>query len=412
MFRWRKWGYQRNVTVSGQPAAFFGSVQPFEKGRFPAQGVHPFMRWSFRLMTVAGIGLYIHVTFFLLLIWIGAMYYLPRHSWADVFNSLAFVVALFAIIVLHELGHALTARRYGIRTRDITLLPIGGVARLERMPEDPWQELAVALAGPAVNVALAFIFFVVLVAFGQAILPLDLGDLTIFGANFLRRLLWVNVILAGFNLLPAFPMDGGRVLRAFLAMKMDYVHATHVAANVGQVMAFIFGGYGLISGNVLILFIALFVWMGASAESSMVQMKAGLGGIPVSRVMITEFKTLKPDDPLSQAADHLLSGYQQDFPVVDGGEKILGLLTRARLVDGLAKNGETTPVGNVMETQFVAAHPSEMAEAAFIRLQHSNCRSMPVLRDGRLLGMVTAENVGEFLMIQAALHGEARPRMV
>ncbi len=363
-------------------------------------------------MTVAGIGLYIHVTFFILLIWIGTLYYLPRHSLADTFHGLVFVGALFTIIVLHELGHALTARRYGIRTRDITLLPIGGVARLERMPEDPRQELAVALAGPAVNVALAFILFVALVALGQPILPLDWNDLSILSPSFLRRLLWVNVILAGFNLLPAFPMDGGRVLRAFLAMKMDYVRATHAAAVVGQAMAFLFGLYGLLSVNVLIVFVALFVWMGAAAESSMVQMKSGLGGIPVSRVMITDFKTLNPNEPLSQAADFLLSGYQQDFPVVDGDEKIVGLLTRARLVDGLAKNGQSTPVGNVMETEFVAAHPSEMAEGAFIRLQHSDCRSMPVLRDGKLLGMVTAENVGEFLMIQAALHGEARPRMV
>ncbi|MGH8022104.1 MAG: site-2 protease family protein [Limisphaerales bacterium] len=367
------------------------------------------MRWSFRLMTVAGIGLFIHVTFFILLIWIGAMYYLPRHSVTDACCGLVFVIALFVIIVLHELGHALTARRYGIRTRDITLLPIGGVARLERMPEDPRQELAVALAGPAVNVALAFIFFLALAALRQPMLPMDFRDLSILSANFLRRLLWVNVILAGFNLLPAFPMDGGRVLRAFLAMKMDYIHATHIAANVGQAMALIFGLIGLFT-NPFLVFIALFVWMGAAAESSMVQMKAGLGGIPVSRVMITDFKSLKPEEPLSQAAEHLLAGYQQDFPVVDGDEKVLGLLTRARLVDGLTKNGETTPVGNVMETKFVVAHPSEMAETAFIRLQHSDCRSMPVLRDGKLMGMITAENVGEFLMIQAARHGERYAR--
>ena len=356
-------------------------------------------------MTVAGIGLYIHVTFFILLIWIGAMYYLPRHSMADAFYGLVFVVALFTIIVLHELGHALTARRFGIRTRDITLLPIGGVARLERMPEDPRQELAVALAGPAVNVVLAFIFFFALIAMGQPTFPVDFEDFSILSPNFLRRLMFVNVVLAVFNLLPAFPMDGGRVLRAFLAMKMDYIRATHVAANIGQIMAFVFGFIGLFT-NPFLVFIALFVWMGAAAESSMVQMKSGLGGIPVSRVMITEFKTLKPDEPLSQAAESLLSGYQQDFPVVDADEKILGLLTRTALVNSLARNGESTRVGDVMETRFVAAHPSEMAEAAFIRLQHSNCRSMPVVRDGKLLGMVTAENVGEFLMIQAALHGE------
>ena len=365
------------------------------------------MRWSFRLMTVAGIGLYVHVTFFILLIWIGASYYLPRHSMTDALDGLVFLIALFVIIVLHELGHALTARRFGIRTRDITLLPIGGVARLERMPEDPRQELAVALAGPAVNVGLAAIFFAALLVMAQPIFPLDFGDLSVLGINFLRRLMWVNVFLAVFNLLPAFPMDGGRVLRAFLAMRMDYVHATHVAANVGQAMAFIFGLIGLFT-NPFLVFIALFVWMGAAAESSLVQMKAGLGGIPVGRIMITNFKTLKPDEPLAQAVDYLLAGYQQEFPVVDGDGRVLGLLTRAALVNGLAKTGSATPVGQIMETKFIATHPSEMVEAAFLRLQHSDCRSMPVLRDGRLLGMVTSENVGEFLMIQAALHGEPR----
>ncbi len=362
-------------------------------------------------MTVAGIGLYIHVTFFILLIWIGAMYYLPRHSVTDTLDGLAFVIALFIIIVLHELGHALTARRFGIRTRDITLLPIGGVARLERMPEDPRQELAVALAGPAVNMVLALIFFAALLLMAQPLFPLDLGDLSVTSVNFLRRLMWVNVILAAFNMLPAFPMDGGRVLRAFLAMKMDYVHATHVAANIGQVMAFIFGFIGLFT-NPFLVFIALFVWMGAHAESSLVQMKAGLGGIPVSRIMITDFKTLKPEDSLASVVDHLLAGYQQDFPVVDGDEKVLGLLTRTALVNGLAKTGQATPVEQIMDTKFVVAHPSEMAEAAFIRLQHSNCHSMPVLRDGKLLGMVTSENVGEFLMIQAALHGEPQARPI
>jgi Zn-dependent protease/CBS domain-containing protein len=328
-----------------------------------------------------------------------------------VIGGLVFVAALFTIIVMHELGHALTARRFGIRTRDITLLPIGGVARLERMPEDPKQELLVALAGPAVNVALAVIFLFAIVLLREPIHPRAIESVSLSGPVFLQRLFFVNVLLAVFNMLPAFPMDGGRVLRAFLAMRMDYVRATHVAAVIGQAMAIVFGFVGLVVWqNPFLLFIALFVWMGAAAESSMVQMKAGLGGIPVRDVMITDFKTLKPDEPLVRAVDYLLSGYQQDFPVVDGGDQILGILTRGALVEGLAKNGETTPVRQVMETKFVATHPSEMVEAAFLRLQHSDCRSMPVLRDGKLLGMVTRENVGEFLMIRAALHGEPRGR--
>lgn len=368
------------------------------------------MRWSFRLLTAFGIGIYIHATFFILLIWVGALYYLPQHSWVDAMDGLAFVGALFTIIVLHELGHALTARRFGIRTRDITLLPIGGVARLERMPEKPAQELAVALAGPAVNVVLAAIFFAVLVLMGQPFGWATLMNPSLSGWSFLQRLMWVNIILAAFNMLPAFPMDGGRVLRAFLAMRMDYTRATHAAAHVGQAMAFLIGIYGMFSFNPFLILIAFFVWMGASAESSLTQMKAGLGGIPVSRVMITDFRTLKPDEPLAHAVDYLLSGYQQDFPVVDGGEKVVGLLTRPALVNGLAKTGETTLVEHAMDIRFVAVDPSDTAEAAFIRLQNSDCRSMPVLREGKLLGMVTAENVGEFLMIQAALHGEPKAR--
>ena len=368
------------------------------------------MRWSFRLLTVFGIGVYVHATFFILLIWVGAIYYFPRHSWMDAVVGLAFVGALFTIIVLHELGHALMARRFGIRTRDITLLPIGGVARLERMPEKPAQELAVALAGPAVNVALAAIFFAALFLTGEPYGLSTFVNPSLSGWNFLQRMLWVNIILVVFNMLPAFPMDGGRVLRAVLAMRMDYVRATHVAAHVGQALAFAIGIYGLFTVNVFLIFIAFFVWMGASAEASLAQMKAGLGGIPVSRVMITDFRTLKPDEPLTHAVDYLLSGYQQDFPVVDGDEKVLGLLTRPALVNGLAKTGELTLVEHAMDIKYVTAHPAETAEAAFVRLQNSECRSMPVLRDGKLLGMVTAENVGEFLMIQAALHGEPHAR--
>src|SRR5579862_8547080 len=291
------------------------------------------MKWSWRIGRLLGIDVYMHATFLILLLWLGVSYYLPHHRMADVINGLTLIVALFGIVILHEMGHALTARRFGIRTRDITLLPIGGVARLERMPEDPKQEFLVALAGPAVNVVLAGLLFLTIVLTGAA---LTVPDLRLAGENILSNLLWINLVLATFNMAPAFPMDGGRVLRALLAMRMDYVHATQAAASVGQALALVFGLVGLFY-NPFLVFIALFVWMGAAAESSMVQMKAGLGGIPVARVMITDFKTLKPDEPLSQAAEHLLAGYQQDFPVVDGGERLLGLLTRSRLVDGLAK---------------------------------------------------------------------------
>jgi len=194
------------------------------------------MKWSWKLGEIAGIGIYLHVTFLLLLGWVAVSHYLAGQSIAMMINGVVFLLALFGIVVLHELGHALTARRFGIPTRDITLLPIGGVARLERMPDDPKQELWVALAGPAVNVVLATVLFIVL-RLTSGVAPLS--QFNVVGGEFLSKLMWVNVSLALFNMLPAFPMDGGRVLRALLAMRLDYVRATQIAANIGQGMAFL-----------------------------------------------------------------------------------------------------------------------------------------------------------------------------
>jgi len=358
------------------------------------------MKWSWRLLRVRGIGVYVHVTFFVLLIWIGLSNYLFRHRWQDALNGVAFICILFVIVVLHELGHAMTARRFGIHTRDITLLPIGGVARLDRMPDDPKQELAVALAGPAVNVLLAVLLFAVL-AIEKQLAPVD--ELPRFGAHFLSNLMWMNVLLAGFNLLPAFPMDGGRVLRALLALRMNYVRATKIAANIGEAMAFVFGLIGLFSNAFLVL-IAVFVWMGAAAEANAVQMKSALANVPVSRVMITDFRTLTPDEPLSRAVDYLLSAYQQDFPVMIDG-KMIGLLTRGGLVNGLAQLGPNAAVSQVMEREFPTAQSTEPAEAAFTKLQQAQSRAIPVLHDGNLEGILTGEHIGEFLMVRAALNG-------
>ncbi len=356
------------------------------------------MKWSWRIGRVAGIDVYMHATFLILLAWVGLSHYMERHNVADMMGGLMFIAMLFGIVVLHELGHALTARRFGIRTRDITLLPIGGVARLERMPDKPKEELLVALAGPAVNVALAIMLAAVLV---PAAALAAMNEVQLVGGHFLSKLLWVNVGLAVFNLIPAFPMDGGRVLRALLALRMDYVRATHIAAHIGQGLALVFGFLGLFT-NPFLLFIALFVWMGAGAEAGMVQMKSALGTIPIRRVMITDYRTLSPNDTLASAVDHVLGGFQQDFPVVDDG-RVIGVLTRADLLTALAQRGQSAPVGEVMQRQFQTADPSDMAENVFARLQECKCHSLPVVQEGQLVGIVTAENVGEFLMIQAAL---------
>jgi predicted transcriptional regulator len=272
------------------------------------------------------------------------------------------------------------------------------------MPEDPKQELLVALGGPAVNVVLAALLFAVLAA-GRGVTAVT--NSSMLGGDFLSRLMWVNVALAVFNLLPAFPMDGGRVLRALLATRLKYVRATRIAASIGQGMAVLFGFYALISTppNPFLVFIALFVWMGAGQEAGMVEMKSALGGVPVERVMITHFRTLASDDPLSRGVEQILAGSQQDFPVVNNGD-LVGVLTRHDLLTGLTKAGASASVGDFMQRQFRIAEPREMAEQVFMRLQDCSCRTVPVLEQGRLVGMVTMENVGEFMMIQTALQGE------
>ncbi len=233
------------------------------------------MKWSLKLGRVSGIPIQVHWTFLILIAWIVLIHASRGASTIQVIGGVLLVLAVFGCVVLHELGHALTAQRFGIRTRDITLLPIGGVARLERMPEDPKQELLVAVAGPAVNGVIAGLLFVVLEVAG-IIGPM--AEVVVVGGNFFVQLMWINVILVLFNILPAFPMDGGRILRALLAYKMDFLRATQIAASVGQAMAMLFGLVGLIFGNPFLLFIAIFVYLGAGAEARHARVKRALEG--------------------------------------------------------------------------------------------------------------------------------------
>jgi len=368
------------------------------------------MRWSWQVAVVAGIPVRVHATFALLLVWIFGAHLAAGEGIPQAATGVGLILAIFACVVLHELGHALTARRYGVRTRDITLLPIGGVARLERIPERPSQEVAVALAGPAVNVVIALGLALALVL-GAA--PLHLTDAASLRGNFLAELLALNLFLAIFNLIPAFPMDGGRVLRALLATRIEYVRATQIAANVGQGIALLFGLLGLLA-NPMLLFIALFVFIGAGQEAAAVRMRSAFDGIPVARAMVREFRTLGPEEPVARAAELLLEGSQQDFPIVDDRAGPLGILTRSDLLTALASGDTARVVGEVARRDCGVAHPREMLEGVFQRMEASGCPAMPVVaEDGSVVGMVTLENVGEFAMVQAALgRGRARrPRV-
>ncbi|WKZ40104.1 MAG: site-2 protease family protein [Anaerolineales bacterium] len=361
------------------------------------------MKWQFKFGTFAGIDVYIHTTFLLLIGWVGYSHWLEHQNWIEVLKGIGFILTLFLCVILHEYGHALTARKYGIKTRDITIYPIGGVARLERMPEKPIEELWVALMGPAVNVVIAAILFAYLFL-TSSLVPLN--ELTVASGSFLERVMIINIVLVLFNLLPAFPMDGGRVLRALLAMRMDYVRATQIAANVGQGMAFLFGFVGLFS-NPFLLFIAFFVWIGASQEASMVQMKNAISGIPVGRAMLTDYQFLSPRDPLSRMAQMILAGSQHDFPVIDDDERVVGVITRDDFLSALTQHGQNIAVSAVMKTNLPEVDSYEMVETALTRIQESGVPALPVTHGGRLVGIITSENITEYLMIRSALRSAA-----
>lgn len=357
------------------------------------------MRWAWKICEFRGIGVYMHATFLILIAFVTMSHLSSGEGLGKTLEGVGFVLALFACVVLHEFGHALMAARYGIRTRDITLLPIGGVARLERMPEEPRQELWVALAGPAVNVIIATLIFVWL-HFTATIAPFD--QISVTSGPFLERLLVVNISLVIFNMLPAFPMDGGRVLRALLASRMEYARATQIAASVGQGMALIFAFLGFFT-NPFLMFIALFVWIGAAQEAGAATIKAALGGIPVRRAMMTDFRSLQSGDSLQKAIDLILATPQQDFPVLDH-TGIVGILVSRDLMTALHQRGPETLVDDVMQRNFLTLQANEMLEPSLARMHEAECcMTAPVMHGNQMIGLLTAENVSEFLLIVSAL---------
>ena len=353
------------------------------------------MSWSIPIIRIAGIQLRIHITFLLLIAWIAL----------GSVSAVIFVLLLFLCVVLHEFGHALAAKAYGINTPDITLLPIGGVARLERIPEEPKQELVIAAAGPAVTAIIAFCLFVVIAARGGT----DFGA-SVQSGDLVVNILKINVWLLLFNLIPAFPMDGGRVLRALLATRLSYARATQIAATVGQGFAFFFGIVGLFgipglfSANPFLIFIALFVYIGASQEAALAQMRDVSRRFPVSSAMVREFRSLPESATLEEAVDALLATSQHDFPVLDEAGNVAGILTRHDLIAALRKNDPAIRVGDVMRRDIPTVTTGTRFEEAFRIMQECNCPAVPVL-DGmkRLVGLLTPENVSELMMVQSAL---------
>jgi len=363
------------------------------------------MRWSFQIARIAGTEVRIHVTFLLFLAWIGFSYYQVGGAAAAI-PGVLFIIALFACVLLHEFGHALAARAFGIPTPDITLLPIGGVARLQRMPDKPWQELIVAIAGPLVNVVIAAVLIFVLG--GQAALE-HIEQMQRPGAGMLAKLASVNVMLVLFNLIPAFPMDGGRVLRSLLAMTMPYGRATQISAWIGQALAFVFGFIGLFT-NPMLIFIAFFIFLGAQQESAAAQMKDLSQDLRVGEAMVTHLVRLQRDATLEDAVEALLRTSQHEFPVVDEDDRVLGVLTRDDIIAALRRNGPTTPVVSVMHRDVPVVRADEPFDKAFRLMQENAIPALPLVdRLGKLRGLITPENIGELMMMSSLLPKGGQP---
>ncbi len=355
------------------------------------------MGWSFKIARVAGTDIKIHVTFLLFLLWIGFIYYQVGGREAAI-QGIIFILLLFLCVVLHELGHIFTARSFGIKTPDIILLPFGGIARMQRMPDKPVQEIIVALAGPAVNVVIA----VLILLFTGARLDMSQSSLTP-GTALAIQLATVNIYLALFNLIPAFPMDGGRVLRALIATRMPYSRATRVAARIGQGFAFLFGFLGLF-GNPMLLLVAIFVYIAASQEAALADLKDISGSLSVADAMMTQFVVLSANARIQEGVEALLRTSQHEFPVVDSEGRVLGILTRDDMIPALETSGPETPVTEVMKRGVRFIRQNESLEKAFQIMQECDCPALPVVDSwGRVVGIISPENVGELIMIRSVL---------
>lgn len=355
------------------------------------------MKYSLSLGRIAGIQVFVHWTFLILIGYIVYSNLKQGMGTVDILWSILFILTLFACVTLHELGHALAARRYHIKTANITLLPIGGVAQLESMPEKPKEELVVALAGPLVNVVIAGLLFPVL-SFSGGLNDLDVARFS--HHNFLPSLMVVNIWLAVFNMIPAFPMDGGRVLRALLSFKFERHVATRIAASIGQLLAIGFVFVGFFS-NPFLIFIGVFIFLGAQGEAQYAQARSLLSGYTVADAVMKQVPTLKPTDTIEYASDQLLASQNKNFLVVDTGQ-VLGTLTRDEIIRALREGKGAESIEPFMSRDFLSLQLNMPLEEAWTTMRTKQKSAAPVFSGAALVGMLDTENVAEFLMISEA----------
>jgi Zn-dependent protease/CBS domain-containing protein len=359
------------------------------------------MRWSLNLGSIAGTAIRIHITFLLFLLWLGTVYY-QRGGAEAAWQGTIFIVLIFSCVLLHELGHVFAARRYGVKTRDVTLWPFGGIASMERMPDKPYEELIVAVAGPAVNVAIAALL---LVWVGSHLDVENLMKIEDPSVSLAVKVMGANIILVVFNMIPAFPMDGGRVLRALLAMRMGNVRATEMAAKIGQGFAIVFGVLGIFYNPMLVI-IAAFIFLAASGEATQAQIRAVTQGALVRDAMITDFQSLPITATAGDAADALIRTTQKEFPVIDNGGRLRGALTRDATLKVLKEIGPDVPILEVMQADVPTISANAKLDSAVRQLMPGQQPIIGVTDvDGKLVGLLTLENLAEMTMVRSALSG-------
>lgn len=349
---------------------------------------------TMRGFNLFGVPVRLHFTFILLVIFLVVTDLGSHQSSA---SYAVFLVGLFASVLLHEMGHAFVGRRLGVRTTEIVMFPIGGLSRMERMLR-PTEELLIAIAGPVVNLAISFGIFAYMYAQHMAV-SVQLSELLQpTDANAVARLAYGNLVLAGFNLLPAFPMDGGRILRALLSYIRPEDEATRLAAWLGRMLAISIALYGLLAPQFMLVFFAMFIYLGAAQEGAAATGRTLTHGIPVRAAMMTEFHTLDHGNTIRDAANLLLSTAQQDFPVLHGGQ-VVGLLGRNLLLKALASEGPDAYVAGVMDRDFLSLEPN-VDLAGILPLMAQAGRCALVMDRSNLLGLLTTDNLSEFLLLR------------
>ena len=364
------------------------------------------MGGSFKIGRAFGIDVKVHWTFFLLLIFFGFAALQRSGSLLSALVTIGIVIALFFCVLLHEYGHSLVAQRLGIRVEDITLLPLGGLARLKSLPEKPWDEVKIAVAGPLVNVVLAPLFFAAALALGfnlSSLIDTNILEGVQSAGQVLGYLGLINVSLVIFNLIPAFPMDGGRVLRGLLATRLGPVRATDIASSVGQFFAVAFFLIGLLSGNFLLALVAVFIFFGASGEAQLVRQREMLRGLAVSDVMGSERRTatVTPYHTFGQVLDAVIHGYQEDFPVVDEEGSLVGMITRNEIMTAAHSPERYASVRDLMKTGVPTISPdADLFTDGQRILQESGLRALPVMQNGDLVGMLTTDDIGQAALLR------------